>query len=75
MANSIIENSMKTDMLSEYALFQKDPMAYLVSKGLNIPQDVLSKGPQASVEYIISSGMGSNEQLQQFQTMLNMFRK
>lgn len=60
-------------MLSEFANFQQNPQQYLLSKGLNIPQEVMNS-PQQAVQYIISHGMGTNEQLEQFKTMLGMFK-
>jgi hypothetical protein len=65
---------MQSDMLNEFARFQQNPQQYLLSKGLNIPADKLNN-PQDAVQYLISSGQGTNEQLNQYQTMLNMFRK
>lgn len=61
-------------MLNEFSLFQQNPQQYLLSKGLNIPADKL-QDPQSAVEYIISSGLGTQEQLTQFKTMLGMFRR
>lgn len=60
-------------MLSEFANFQQNPQQYLLSKGFNIPQEVMNS-PQQAVQYIISNGMGTNEQLEQFKTMLGMFK-
>lgn len=74
MANSIMQNTMQNDMLSEYAIFQQNPAQYLLSKGLNVPVNMLND-PQTAVQYIISSGQGTPEQLNQFKTMLNMFHK
>lgn len=74
MANSIIQNNMQTDMLNEFDKFQQNPMTYLASKGLNVPQDKLNN-PQKAIEYIITSGQGTNDQLNQFKTMLNMFHR
>ena len=74
MGNSIFMNNAQNDMLAEFANFQKNPQQYLLSKGLNVPQNMLNS-PQQAVEYILSSGQGTNEQLNQFKTMLNMFHK
>lgn len=74
MANSIMQNNMQNDILSEYAIFQQNPAQYLLSKGLNVPVNMLND-PQNAVQYIISSGQGTPEQLNQFKTMLNMFHK
>lgn len=74
VANSIMQNTMQNDMLSEYAIFQQNPAQYLLSKGLNVPVNMLND-PQTAVQYIISSGQGTPEQLNQFKTMLNMFHK
>ena len=65
---------MQADMLNEFALFQQNPQQYLLSKGLNIPADKLND-PQSAVEYILASGQGTQDQLNQFKTMLSMFRK
>lgn len=65
---------MQNDMLSEFANFQQNPTQYLISKGLNIPQEFMNN-PQKAVEYIISSGQGTNAQLERFKTMLSMFHK
>ena len=74
MANSIMQNNMQNDILSEYSIFQQNPAQYLLSKGLNVPVNMLND-PQNAVQYIISSGQGTPEQLNQFKTMLNMFHK
>ncbi len=74
MGNSVFMNNAQNDMLAEFANFQKNPQQYLLSKGLNIPQNMLNS-PQQAVEYILSSGQGTNEQLNQFKTMLNMFHR
>ncbi len=74
MGNSILQNHMQNDMLAEFANFQKNPAQYIMSKGLNIPQDMMND-PQKAVQYLISSGQGTNEQLNQFKTMLSMFHK
>lgn len=65
---------MQADIQREAALFQQNPQQYLLSKGLNIPMDKL-QDPQTAVQYIISSGQGTNDQLNQYRTMLGMFRK
>lgn len=65
---------MQADIQREAALFQQNPQQYLLSKGLNIPMDKL-QNPETAVQYIISSGQGTNDQLNQYRTMLNMFRK
>jgi hypothetical protein len=69
-----MQNNMQEDIQREMTLFQQNPQQYLFSKGLNIPMDKL-QDPQSAVEYIISSGQGTTEQLNQFKTMLGMFRK
>ena len=65
---------MQADMLNEFALFQQNPQQYILSKGLNIPIDKLSD-PQAAVEYILATGQGTQDQLNQFKTMLGMFKR
>lgn len=65
---------MQNDMLAEFANFQKNPAQYLISKGLNIPPEMMND-PQKAVEYIITSGQGTQEQLNQFRTMLSMFHR
>lgn len=74
MGNSIFQNNMQNAMANEYALFQQNPQQYLLSKGLNVPQEVLGD-PFKAVEYIINSGQGTPAQLEQFQSMLNMRRR
>lgn len=74
MGNSIFMNNAQNDMLAEFANFQKNPQQYLLSKGLNVPQNMLNS-PQQAVEYIISSGQGTNEQLNHFKAMLSMFHR
>lgn len=69
-----MQNGMQADIQREAALFQQNPQQYLLSKGLNIPMDKL-QDPQTAVQYIISSGQGTNDQLNQYRTMLGMFRK
>ena len=74
LGNSIMRNGMQNAMEQDYALFQQNPQQYLLSKGLNLPMNALDN-PQSAVQYIISSGQGTNAQLAQFQNMPNIFRK
>lgn len=74
MGNSIIQDNMQNAMANEYALFQQNPQQYLLSKGLNVPQEVLGD-PFKAVEYIINTGQGTQAQLEQFQSMINMRRR
>jgi hypothetical protein len=64
MANSIFQN----DMMSQYAMFKKDPIQFLISRKINIPQEYLNN-PKGAVEYLMNSGQMSKDQLSQIEAM------
>jgi hypothetical protein len=64
MANSIFQN----DMMSQYAQFKKDPIQFLISRKINIPQEYLNN-PKGAVEYLMNSGQMSQDQLSQIEFM------
>jgi hypothetical protein len=64
MANSIFQN----DMMSQYAMFKKDPVQFLISRKINIPQEYLNN-PKGAVEYLMNSGQMSQDQLSQIEAM------
>lgn len=68
-----MENA-QNQLLSEFSKFQANPAQYLVASGLNIPPEKLNN-PKDAVEYIIASNQGTQEQLNQFKTMLSMFHR
>lgn len=74
MANSIMMENAQNQLLSEFSKFQANPAQYLVASGLNIPPEKLNN-PKDAVEYIIASNQGTQEQLNQFKTMLSMFHR
>ena len=64
MANSIFQN----DMMSQYAQFKKDPVQFLISRKINIPQKYLNN-PKGAVEYLMNSGQMTQNQLSQIEAM------
>lgn len=64
MANSIFQN----DMMSQYAQFKKDPVQFLISRKINIPQEYLNN-PKGAVEYLMNSGQMTQNQLSQIEAM------
>lgn len=62
MANSIFQN----DMMSQYAQFKKDPVQFLISRKINIPQEYLNN-PKGAVEYLMNSGQMTQDQLSQIE--------
>lgn len=62
MANSIFQN----DMMSQYAQFKKDPVQFLISRKINIPQEYLNN-PKGAVEYLMNSGQMTPDQLSQIE--------
>ena len=64
MANSIFQN----DMMSQYAQFKKDPVQFLISRKINIPQEYLNN-PKGAVEYLMNSRQMTPDQLSQIEAM------
>lgn len=64
MANSIFQN----DMMSQFAQFKKDPVQFLISRKVNIPQEYLNN-PKGAVEYLMNSGQMTPDQLSQIEAM------
>lgn len=64
MANSIFQN----DMMSQFAQFKKDPVQFLISRKINIPQEYLNN-PKGAVEYLMNSGQMTPDQLSQIEAM------
>lgn len=64
MANSIFQN----DMMSQFAQFKKDPVQFLISRKINIPQEYLNN-PKGAVEYLMNSGQMTQDQLSQIEAM------
>ena len=69
MGNSIAMDN----MMNEFARFKSNPQQYLIERGFHLQPGVLDN-PEKAIEYIIQSNQGTAEQLNQFKTMLSMFR-
>ncbi len=73
MANSIMMDQMQNSMMSEFVRFKSNPQQYLIERGLHLEPGVLDD-PEKAVEYLIQTNQGTPEQLNQFKTILSMFR-
>ena len=66
MPNPIFSNQLS----SEFQSFKTNPMAFLLQRKVNIPQQYLND-PEAAVKYLLNNGMMSQEQFNQFSQMAN----
>jgi hypothetical protein len=48
-------------MMNEFNVFMRNPLQYLLSKNINIPQQY-ANNPEGAVQYLMDSGKLSQEQ-------------
>ena len=46
---------MENNMANQFNIFMKNPMQFLISKRINIPQEY-ANNPQGAVQYLMSTG-------------------
>lgn len=46
---------MENNMANQFNMFMKNPMQFLISKRINIPQEY-ANNPQGAVQYLMSTG-------------------
>ena len=61
MANPLY-NQITKQQPNQFQAFMQNPMQFLASKNLNIPQEY-ANNPQAAVQYLLNSGKMSQQQL------------
>lgn len=62
--NSIFQNQ----LLEQYKLFKTNPINFLLSKNINIPQEYMND-PKAAVDYLVKTGRISPETMNKMQDM------
>lgn len=66
MANSLFTNN----IFKQFEQFRSNPVQYLISKRINIPQEYLAD-PHKAVEYLMQNGQMSQEQLSEYENLAN----
>lgn len=61
MANPLY-NQITKQQPNQFQAFMQNPMQFLASRNLNIPQEY-ANNPQAAVQYLLNSGKMSQQQL------------
>lgn len=62
--DSIIRGGMTMDIMNQFNLFMKNPMAFLMQKRINIPPEY-SSDPRGAVQYLMNTGQMSQETFEQ----------
>ena len=63
--NSLMPNN---NIMSQFQTFQKNPMQFLMSKNINIPQQYMSN-PREAIQYLLNSGKMTQENFNQLSQM------
>ena len=63
-------NNMMMQMLQ---ILQQNPVQFLRSRGLNVPQDL--NNPNAIIQYLMNTGQVSQQQYQQARMMAEQFKR
>lgn len=62
MANPLFNEQMNKGFMSQFNAFKQNPMQYLMSKKINIPQQ-FANDPHGAVQYMLNNGQMTQEQL------------
>ena len=68
MANPLYNEQMNQNFLSQFAMFRKNPLQFLLQRNVNIPPQY-ANDPKGAVQYMVSNGLMSQEQLANFKQM------
>lgn len=61
------------NMMQMLQILQQNPVQFLRSRGLNVPQDL--NNPNAIIQYLMNTGQVSQQQYQQARMMAERFRQ
>lgn len=64
---------MNNIMMQMLQILQQNPVQFLRSRGLNVPQDL--NNPNAIIQYLMNTGQVSQQQYQQARMMAERFRQ
>lgn len=69
MANPLFNLFNKPNpFMQQFNAFQQNPMQFLLSKNVNIPQN-LQQDPKAAVQYLLNNGQMTQEQFNRLNNM------
>ncbi len=67
MANKLYEEQMNQGMMSQFNIFMRNPLQFLMQRRINVPPQY-ANDPQGAVQYLLSSGQMSQEMYQTLRT-------
>jgi len=62
-----------SNMFQQFQLFKQNPMQWLASKGMDVPQNI-ANNPDAIAQYLMNTGKLTQQQYNQAAQMANQFR-
>lgn len=68
MANPLFNEQMNRGFMSQFNQFRQNPMQFLASNRINIPQQ-FANDPHGAVQYMLNNGQMSQEQLNKLTQM------
>lgn len=66
-----MQNQNANNPMNQFGQFQSNPMSFLASKGLNIPQQY-ANNPRGAVQYLLQNGQMNQNTLNTFMQKLQM---
>ena len=69
MANPLFQNQLQ----NQFQLFKSNPISFLSQREVNIPQQYMNN-PQGAVQYLLNSGIMSQEQYNQISQIASQFK-
>lgn len=70
MANSLFSEMQSNNIMSQFNQFKNNPMQFLTSRKINIPEEY-SNNPQQAVQYLLNNGQMSQQALNGMIQMAN----
>ena len=67
MANKLYEEQMNQGMMSQFNVFMRNPLQFLMQRRINVPSQY-ANDPQGAVQYLLSSGQMSQETYQRLRS-------
>ena len=67
MANKLYEEQMNQGMMSQFNVFMRNPLQFLMQRQINVPPQY-ANDPQGAVQYLLSSGQMSQETYQRLRS-------
>ena len=65
-----LQRQPQPNVMQDFNLFRQNPMQYLLSKNINIPQD-LQQDPKGAVQYLLNNGQMTQEQFNSLNSMVS----